>query len=289
MINYPLVSIVVACYNGINFLEQQLNSLDTQEYPNLEVIIVDDASTDGSYECLTDYVATRSNYRLIRNETNHGLVATFDKAINLARGDYIALCDQDDIWFPNKIQQLMSNIDESWLIHSDANLINQHGVVFQGSYFASCKHEISSYAQYLIENNVTGCTCLFRKKLLVVIDNHFPQGVTVHDRILAILAAKINGIKYLNQVLMSYRQHSANQVGAISQINNKLVMQRHLQDLNALSNHRYFLNDIDIKFAQRYYRVLQKKERVTFKLLVWVLQQLGIIWCLKFILKSILK
>lgn len=216
MISIPLVSVVLATYNGIKYLQQQLNSLDAQDYPNLEVIIIDDASTDETYEYLTNYVNRRNNYMLLRNETNLGVVNTFERGIILAKGDYIALCDQDDVWFPHKIQTLMANIGDDYLIHSDANLIDECGNIISDSYFATYKHEIDNYPQYLIENNVTGCTCLFRKELLFNINNQFPFGITVHDRLLAILAAKLNKIKYLDIVLMSYRQHANNQVGASS-------------------------------------------------------------------------
>lgn len=285
----PLISIVLACYNGMAYIRQQLSSLEVQDYPNFEVIIVDDASSDGTYELLLEYTNQKANWFIFRNIENKGLVATFEKGICLANGEFIALCDQDDVWFSNKLSTLMLNLGDNWLIHSDANLIDGAGVIFETSYFAYCKHEINSYAQYLIENNVTGCTCLFRKKLLSLINNRFPHGVTVHDRILAILAAKVNKIKYLNQVLISYRQHSTNQVGALSKGNNNLVLNRHLQDLNVLSREPYFIDDVDIKYARNYYNVLLKNERVSFKLLSWIIRKLGVIWYFKFIVKALLK
>lgn len=289
MNNIPLVSVVMACYNGIEYLQQQLDSLDKQNYLNIEIIIVDDASLDGTYEYLVSYAATRYNYLLVRNEVNLGVVKSFERAISLASGEYIALCDQDDIWFPNKVQMLMSNIGDSYLIHSDANLINQYGNIINNSYFASCKHDINNYPQYLIENNVTGCTCLFKKELLSVINYQFPLGITVHDRLLAILAAKINKIKYLDMVLMSYRQHQNNQVGAVS--NNSIihVISRHLQDLDALSTQEYFNNDVNLELARKYYRAMLKDDCVTFGLLAWIIRYLGFTWCIKYILKVLIK
>jgi len=286
---HPLVSVVLACYNGMKYLEQQLHSLDAQNYPNFEVVVVDDASTDGTYEYLLDYVSTHHNYTLVCNDTNSGVVTTFEKAILLAKGDYIALCDQDDIWFPSKVQELMLNIDDRWLIHSDANLIDQNGVVIQSSYFKFCKNEINNYAHYLIENNVTGCTCLFKKELLSLIDNKFPRGITVHDHLLAILAARINKIKYLDEVLMSYRQHPTNQIGAVSAVNKEYITRRHLQDLDVLSTKTYFKHDTDLEFAKKYYHVLLKNDSPTLKLIIWIFQKLGAFWCIKYLLKVLLK
>jgi glycosyltransferase involved in cell wall biosynthesis len=285
----PLVSIVVACYNGQQFIESQMLSLASQTYSNLEVIIVDDASSDGSYEYLEKYVKSYPNYSLVRNSVNLGLVATFEIAINIARGEYIALCDQDDIWFPNKIEQLMANIGNNWLIHSDANLIDETGQIIKSSYFNSCKHHINSYAQYLIENNVTGCTALFKRELFNLIGNKFPLGTTVHDRVLAILASKQDKLIYLNLPLMSYRQHANNQVGAISQTSITVSAQRHLLDLDALTNLDYFNNDVDLYFAQQYYNVILKRKPINYKLMVWIQQKFGWIWLLKYLVKLIIK
>lgn len=286
MNDYPLVSIVIASYNGKNFIEQQLISIVNQDYPNFEIVIVDDCSTDGSYEFLLCYDFLNISRTLVRNEVNLGLVKTFERAIILSKGTLIALCDQDDIWYYNKITELVYNINNNDLIHSDARLIDSDGNELCKSFFSSHKHLLHGFPQYLIENNVTGCTSLFRKSLFVALGNKFPNGVTVHDRILAIAASYNNKIKYYNKVLMDYRQHHNNQVGINIDVNTSLS--RHLKDIQAIENISMFSSRLsDIKIAKSFFNVLIKKDKITFSLIGWIIRNFGVFYLIKYLSKSV--
>lgn len=212
----PLVSIALATYNGEQFLRIQLDSIYAQTYKNIEVVVVDDCSTDATKAILDEY---KHKYGLcyFANEFNIGFLRTFEKAFSFCSGDYIALADQDDVWLPNKIQRLVDNIGDYSLITSDAVLIDENGEVFSESYKSYSK--ISGLTGkplgvLIFRNYVTGCTTLFRRDLLATA-LPIPEGETFHDWWLAIVASKMNGIKYLDERLTKYRQHSANTAGII--------------------------------------------------------------------------
>lgn len=209
-----LVSIALATYNGAKYLNQQLDSILNQTYTNIEIIIVDDASNDGTTQIIESYQQTHKNIRFHQNDKNLGLLRTFEKAINLSTGDFIALCDQDDIWLPNKIETLLANIDDNLLIHSDAKLIDESNNIIGESHFALAKRRDKYiFSDYVVSNNVTGCTCLFSKKLKELA-LPFPEYFYSHDHYLALVASFYGQIKLINEALILYRQHGNNVIGA---------------------------------------------------------------------------
>ena len=119
----PLVSIALCTYNGEQFLEKQIDSLLNQTYSNLQIIICDDASQDDTKAILEDY--SDSRIKKIFNHKNIGYIKNFEQAINLCKGDFIALCDQDDIWKPEKIETMLNSIDDAWLLFCDSELIDE--------------------------------------------------------------------------------------------------------------------------------------------------------------------
>ena len=108
-----LVSVVVCTYNGSRFVSEQIESICKQTYPNLQIIIVDDASTDNTFEIIKQWADKDHRIHLHRNEKNLGFNLNFDKACKLTTGDYIAIADQDDIWELTKIEKLVAKINES--------------------------------------------------------------------------------------------------------------------------------------------------------------------------------
>lgn len=209
----PLISIAMTTYNGERYLKEQLDSIYAQTYKNVEVIVTDDCSTDGTVKVLKEYSKSHG-LRYFVNEKNLGYVKNFEKAISLCNGDFIALCDQDDIWRTDKLEKLYEGIGSNLLIHSDATLIDESGNILSESYAkkAHKKFRKNTY-EYFFNNDVTGCTALFRKELLTVA-LPFPKNILVHDWWLAICASEEGSLKYLNEPLISYRQHQSNQIGA---------------------------------------------------------------------------
>ena len=106
-----LVSVIVPVYNVLPYLRESLDSVINQTYKDLEIIIVDDGSTDGSDAVCEEY-AKDSRVKVI-HQKNHGLSAARNVGLDIARGDYIAFLDSDDVYLPDMIQTMVEGIKKS--------------------------------------------------------------------------------------------------------------------------------------------------------------------------------
>lgn len=207
------ISVAMATYNGAPFIEAQLNSILSQTLPPDEIVVCDDGSADATRDILSRIAAAEPRVKLHFNEKNLGFRDNFFKAIALCKNQVIALADQDDVWLPQKLELLAPMLENHDLVCSDLVAIDTQG------------NEIArSVAQYenrrpdplfgclLYRNFVTGCTTLFRKELA---ENPPPQGERYHDWWLALLASRRNGIGYLDQPTVLYRQHGKNDTGTL--------------------------------------------------------------------------
>lgn len=213
--NEPLISIAMATYNGEKYLREQLESIYSQTYKNIEVVVTDDGSTDKTVEILEEY-ANSHGLRYYINETNLGFVKNFEKAVDLCRGEYIALSDQDDIWLPHKLSTLMENIGNNLLICSDAKLIDENNNIIaysQFEYSNKSKNISLTFQKLAIRNYVQGCTILMSKEL-VQYAHPFPLGIKSHDHWYGLIAAAHERIMFSKEALILYRQHASNQIGA---------------------------------------------------------------------------
>src|SRR6476469_4151602 len=115
-----LVSIALATYNGEKYLQFLLDSLLAQTYHYLEIIAVDDRSTDKTVELLRQYSLLYPHIKVYVNESNLGFIKNFEKAVSLCNGEYIAMCDQDDYWLPENIMRKVEEIGEYPGVYCDS-------------------------------------------------------------------------------------------------------------------------------------------------------------------------
>jgi glycosyltransferase involved in cell wall biosynthesis len=201
----PLVSVVLCSYNGGKYLAQQVDSILRQSYSPFELIISDDASTDGTREVLKQYehhVAVRIFY----GEKNIGLTRNFAFASGKAKGQLIAFSDQDDIWLENKIDKLVAAIGDSPLLYSDSLLVDETGNSLHKRLSDLKRMYTGDDSRcYILYSCVWGHGMLITRKLL---ERSLPMPEDIHHDIwIAFQAFQQGGIKYLNEVLTWYRQH----------------------------------------------------------------------------------
>ena len=208
--NVPLVSIVMCTYNGYGYLKEQLDSLCKQTYPSIEIIICDDRSTDNSYTLLEQYAAADKRISLYQNESNLGYALNFTRACRHAKGTYIAIADQDDVWHPDKIK----NIIERW--EKDVPLMYCNSVQFKGDTIPYDSVPNPGYRRFegqdsrklAIYNTISGHALIAKKEFL---ENHlpFPDGL-FYDWWLGVIAACRGGVGYLHETLVFQRLHGTN-------------------------------------------------------------------------------
>ena len=107
-----MISIAMATYNGEKYLAEQLDSILAQTVQDFELIVCDDCSSDSTAEILSRYAEKDSRIKIFVNEKNLGFVKNFEKAVSLCSGEYIALSDQDDVWFAGHLEILLRNIKD---------------------------------------------------------------------------------------------------------------------------------------------------------------------------------
>lgn len=207
------ISVVMATYNGERFLQQQIDSILQQSLPPAELIIMDDCSKDGTLGILNDYAAKNPIVKVFSNEVNIGFVKNFEKGISLTSGNFIALSDQDDIWVPDKLEQLFNGIGDALLIYSNSELVDEAGGSMHKK-MSDIKNQIgfNSSLMFVIGTWAPGHAFLF-KRVLAEKCIPFPD-LVAHDFWLAFMATCYQPVKYLAEPLVLYRQHSSNTVSA---------------------------------------------------------------------------
>jgi glycosyltransferase involved in cell wall biosynthesis len=203
----PLVSIALCTYNGEKYLIEQLDTLVKQDYPELEVIVVDDGSKDQTVAILKQYESAYPFFKVYQNEQNLGYTKNFEKAISLCNGDFIALSDQDDSWALDKISIMMREIKDNLLLYHDSEFMTEEGI--------SMHRKVSDVRNFysgedsrvfLLENCVSGHAILFKKELLNFIGDFDRNGF--HDWWLVYVASNNGKISFINNCLVKYRQHT---------------------------------------------------------------------------------
>ena len=220
------ISIALCTYNGARFLPEQLESLARQSRLPDELVAVDDRSSDQTVTLLQDFAKNAPfPVRVEVNLENLGVTRNFEKAIGLCTGDIVALCDQDDIWKPDKLAQVEHFFNENpnaALVFSDAEIVDQAGhpvgyrlwpaaafgdeqkaLVRQGRAF-------DALAKY---NFITGCTMAFRANLREIAFPTPPDAFAIHDGWIALVTAALADIGFIEEPLVQYRQHESQQIG----------------------------------------------------------------------------
>lgn len=214
-----MISVCMATYNGARFVEAQLKSILDQLRASDEVVIVDDGSTDETVEMIKQLKDSR--VQLIENTSNHGPIGGFMKAIQHAKGDYLFLSDQDDVWLPDKVDKVMAAFEKQ-----QAKLVVHDGIVTDQSLkpidnsWNHFSHRIPSHSllKTLIKNGYTGAMMAFSRELVPLI-LPFPKNLPMHDWWIAVVALKHHmKIVVLSDKLMYYRRHAGNVTGRHKQI-----------------------------------------------------------------------
>jgi glycosyltransferase involved in cell wall biosynthesis len=208
----PLISVVVATYNGERFIGDQLQSILTQTYSPIEIIVVDDCSTDRTLNILKQFAAIHPNLLVIGNEENLGYIKNFEKGLQLAKGSFVALSDQDDLWLPEKLSILHDLIGDKPIVYSNSTLIDENGKPI-GKKLSDIKRlaTFDTGLNYLIGNSAPGHAMLIQKEV-VSLAMPFPEKIP-HDYWLGFVGTLLGPVVYTDQCLVEYRQHVSNVFG----------------------------------------------------------------------------
>lgn len=202
------VSVALCTYNGSSYLAEQLESLLAQSHAPYELVAADDASSDDTWEILQHYAPRFARCRLIRNEQNLGLRTNFEQVFEACTGDWIAPCDQDDIWEADKLETLLQEARQGdMLVYCDSALIDGQGKPLHQKISDRLNMVSgSSPLAFAFANCVSGHACIFRTPL-VELALPLPEHL-YYDWWLAFVASSVASIRYVDRPLVRFRRHA---------------------------------------------------------------------------------
>jgi glycosyltransferase involved in cell wall biosynthesis len=222
----PHVEIALATYNGAHFLPEQLASIAAQGWPNIAIVASDDGSTDATLNILSTFAARP--LRVVASTGGRGVRDNFAVALGATVAPYVFLSDQDDWWEADKVSAMMANMLELERVHGAAHpilvtcdlaIVDRDLQPTRGNWFAvtSKSADAHSLADLVLTGHVPGCAMAVNRALL---DRALPipADVYIHDWWLALLAATVGTIGYVDRPLIRYRQHGSNTLGAATAI-----------------------------------------------------------------------
>lgn len=247
--NKPLVSIVAVCYNHEKYCIETLESIKLQTYNNIELIIIDDNSSDNSVIKIENWLKqNKYKYKFIKNEKNLGICKTLNKVFDLCTGEFMQMVSCDDIFYLNKIEKQVERlleIDDSYgIVYSDADIIDEKSSLIGLKFIDyNTKHRKSPnlsgyiFEDLAIDNFIPAMSVLIRKEVYNKIGK-YDDRLIYEDYDFWLRASKYFKFYYMNNTFVKYRIHSENLHKKSS--SNKWKCSNILIGIKQLNNPRFF-------------------------------------------------
>lgn len=287
--NNHKVEILMATYNGENYIVEQIESLRNQTYTDWNLLIRDDGSNDGTIKIIEYYEKKYpEKIKLLRdNKKNLGVQYNFLELLEYSTQDYIMFCDQDDIWLENKIEKTLKKMllnekkEMPTLIYTDLKVVDKNLNIIHDSFWKYQNIDIlnNNYEKLIIENNITGCTVMINKRLKELALGKKFKNVIMHDWLFGLLASLKGEIYLLDESLILYRQHGSNCAGAKKNkenlndlIKKVFILKRQLLDAKKQAND--ILNKIELPTDRRkkILEYVNLKNKSFFKRKIWLIK-----------------
>lgn len=280
-------SVALATYNGEKYIEEQLDSIRRQKKKVDEVIICDDQSNDGTVSIIQTYIQKYEleNWKIIINEKNKGFIGNFFEALKRVTGDFVFLCDQDDVWCEDKVEKMLSLMlhnKKIQALNSAVCLIDGKGyqkpvTLKRGYCNANILHKrvksndlVCIDIPFLVKSNISpGCTmCITRqlKNEFLPYENMCVESKFPHDWFLNILAGMKKGAYFYNVPLIQYRIHGENTIGIAEQqqVNGKINSTRkQRKEIGEFHKNRAILLDEKLEFQKKDKAYIKKYRKFT--------------------------
>lgn len=218
-----MISVAMTTFNGEKYIEKQIESIIHQSLPVDEIIVCDDGSTDHTVELLKKYDVT-----LIQNFQNLGYKLNFKQAMEKCNGDYIFLCDQDDIWEKDKVKDMMQIMESHKNIHvlassftyidgQDQMILTTLNKGYSNNNLYNkevAKNDLVSVLtdEFIYGNYFQGCALVMDKQTRDFVVHHFDDRLP-HDWIISLYASIDGGMYFYNKSEFKYRIHNDNSIG----------------------------------------------------------------------------
>ena len=215
-------SVALCTFNGEKYLRKQLDSILEQTVAVDEIVVCDDLSTDATLSILNQYKETFPNiFKIHANEKNLRSVKNFEKAISLCENEIVFLCDQDDMWVPEKVEVILNQFKispELQVIATNAFIINDDEDMLNVSTIYDIPSKTTKEMKKILffhQNFCTGATMAVRKEFADDLMPFPPENLYHHDEWIALKASLKNQLLFLNDRLIKYRIHQNQLVGGV--------------------------------------------------------------------------
>lgn len=247
----------MATYNGSEYLRQQLDSLLNQTVSFEELIICDDCSNDKTIEILNEYASKDARIKIIVNEYNLGFNYNFQKALSLCSGDYIAICDQDDIWLPRHLEVLSKLLDTgASLSVGGTKFIDKTGKYLTDKSMAQTRNfpclkvrdnsDIFSFVCFYM-NPFQGASMMVRKDFLSFL-LPLPPSAYIYDVWFTLCASLCNRLAFNPEVISLWRRHQKNATNNFFNHPYIRTWVGHIFKIGPVNHRRDLLTELNLRF-----------------------------------------
>ncbi len=246
MMHGNTIAVLLSTYNGERFIVEQLHSLERQSYRQFDLHIRDDGSSDATLQLIQKFKQQTDMTLMVHQAVNVGAMKSFEillqTAVDSGKYKYFMFCDQDDIWFKNKIEHSYRKIlamkeqygsSTPLLVYTDMKVVDIEGVELGASFwnYFRLNPKKNRCHDLAMQCNITGCTMMLNRQLALSA-LPFHNKSTMHDHWIGLVASSLGVVDFIDEATLAYRQHDSNVSGGAPKFNASYVLTKALKYFN---------------------------------------------------------